>query len=47
MKRILVSAAVVAEEVQIGFNICPVKLNPQGKDPHVVGLGSYIPHFYR
>ena len=31
-----------AEEVQIGFSICPVKLNLQGKDPNVVGLGSYI-----
>jgi hypothetical protein len=31
-----------AEEVQIGFGICPVKLNLQDKDPDLVGLGSYI-----
>jgi hypothetical protein len=29
-------------EVQIGFAISPVKLNLEGKDPDLVGLGSYI-----
>lgn len=31
-----------ALEVQIGFSIAPVKLNLKGKDPELVGLGSYI-----
>ena len=30
------------EEVQIGFSICPVKLDLRDKDPQLVGLGSYI-----
>ena len=30
------------EEVQIGFNICPVKLDLRDKDLQLVGLGSYI-----
>jgi len=29
-------------KVQIGLNIAPVKLNMTGKDPTLVGLGSYI-----
>ena len=28
--------------VQIGFKIAPVRLNLQGKDPELVGLGSYL-----
>src|ERR1700741_5406035 len=31
-----------ALEVQIGFSIAPVKLDLKGKDPLLVGLGSYI-----
>jgi hypothetical protein len=31
-----------APEVQIGFSISPVKLDLKGKDPLLVGLGSYI-----
>jgi hypothetical protein len=31
-----------APEVQIGFSIAPVKLDLKGKDPLLVGLGSYI-----
>jgi hypothetical protein len=30
------------EEVQTGFNICPVKLDLREKDLQLVGLGSYI-----
>ena len=30
------------KEVQIGFRISPVQLNLEGKDPELVGLGSYI-----
>src|ERR1700751_6438204 len=30
------------EVVQIGFSICPVKLDLRDKDPRLVGLGSYI-----
>ena len=29
-------------EIQIGFQISPVKLNLKGKNPALVGLGSYI-----
>jgi hypothetical protein len=29
-------------EVRIGYSISPVKLNTQGKDHRLVGLGSYI-----
>jgi len=29
-------------KIQIGFQIAPVKLNLTGKDPTLVGLGSYI-----
>ena len=31
-----------ASKIQIGFNIAPVPLNLQGKNPALVGLGSYI-----
>jgi hypothetical protein len=31
-----------AREIQRGFAIAPVKLNLEGKDPRLVGLGSYI-----
>ena len=40
--RVHADSGTTDSEVQIGFNIAPVKLNLNGKDPALVGKGSYL-----
>jgi hypothetical protein len=40
--RVLADDGDQEAKVQIGFRIAPVNLNLEGKDPELVGLGSYI-----